>query len=164
MPKLMIRQKVFSWGDHFDVMNEHDEILYHVEGEVFTLGHKLHVYDNLDREIIFIREKPWSFLPCFFVTVDGEQAAEIVREWSFLHPRFSIHGPNWTLEGDLWGHEYRILEGERQVACISKAWFSWGDFYTVDIPEKEDTLLALAVVLSLDCVIASETAAASAAN
>ena len=161
MPKLLIRQKIFSWGERFEVKNEHDETVYRVEGELFSLGHKLHVYDNLDREVISIRQKPWSFKPRFFVYVDGEQAAEIVREWSF-RPRYTIHGPNWTVNGNLWEHDYSILEGEREIVSISKAWFTWGDFYTVDIREEKDKLLALAVVLAMDCVMASQAAAASA--
>ena len=43
--KLYIKQKVFSWGDKFTVKDEAGRDRYYVEGEVFTFGRKLHVYD-----------------------------------------------------------------------------------------------------------------------
>ena len=66
----------------------------------------------------------------------------------------------WTVEGDLWGHDYRILEEGREVVGIRKAWLSWGDCYEVEIARSEDTLPALAVVLAIDAVLAQEQAAA----
>ena len=159
MPKLYISQKVFSFADRFRVKNEYEEELFRVEGEVLSLGKKLHVFDSTEREVIFIQQKLWSFKPRFFVSVDGVQIAEIVREWSF-RPRYTIAGMPWTVEGDLWGHDYRILEEGREVVGIRKAWLSWGDCYEVEIARSEDTLPALAVVLAIDAVLAQEQAAA----
>ncbi len=36
--KLYIKEKVFSWGDKFTVMDAAGEPRYSVEGEVFTWG------------------------------------------------------------------------------------------------------------------------------
>ena len=160
MPKLMMKQKVFSWGDQFSVKSEYDEELYKVKGEVWSLGKKLHVYDNLDRECIYIEQKLWSWKPRFFVYVNGEQVAEIVKEFGFK-PRYSINGLNWRVEGNFWEHDYRILDGEREVANIHKAWMTWGDAYEIDIDRDEDALPALAVVLAIDCVNAQQAAAAA---
>ena len=33
-----IRQRIFTWGDKFDVYDAAGNTLYTVEGEVFTLG------------------------------------------------------------------------------------------------------------------------------
>lgn len=40
--KLYIKQKVFSIGAKFHITDENGENRYRVEGEVFTLGKKLH--------------------------------------------------------------------------------------------------------------------------
>ena len=44
--KLYIKQKVFSWGDKFTVKDEAGRDRYYVEGEIFTFGRKLHVYEG----------------------------------------------------------------------------------------------------------------------
>ena len=42
--KLLIRQRVFSWSDTYDVYDEAGTPKYYVKAEVFTLGHRIHVY------------------------------------------------------------------------------------------------------------------------
>ena len=44
--KLLIKQRVFSWTDTFDIYDEEGNAKYSVKGEFLSLGHKLHVYDN----------------------------------------------------------------------------------------------------------------------
>lgn len=38
---------------------------------------------------------------------------------------------------------------------------TWGDCYELDIADRRDELIALAVVLTIDCVMAAAAAAAS---
>ena len=44
--KLLIRQRVFSWTDSYDVYDETGRPKYFVKAEWFTLGHQIHVYEN----------------------------------------------------------------------------------------------------------------------
>jgi len=160
--KLYIRQKVFSWVDRFTVKDENGQDCYFVEGEFFSLGKKLHVYHMDGAEAAFIQQKVLSFLPRFFVFVAGQQAAEIVKQFSFLHPVYSIEGMGWEIEGSFWAHDYAILAGEKQIVTIHKEWMSWGDCYELDIADGEDEVLALSVVLAIDCVLAAQSAGAGA--
>ena len=41
----------------------------------------------------------------------------------------------------------------RQKASFTKAFFSWGDSYRIDIAGGENEVLVLATVLAIDCVI-----------
>jgi hypothetical protein len=97
--RLIIKQKVFSWTDRFRVWDEDDHDRYYVEGELFSFGKKLHVVDPDGREVALVQQKVFSFLPRFFVWVDGVQVAEIVKEFTFFHPRYTIGGLGWDIEG-----------------------------------------------------------------
>ena len=44
--KLLIRQRVFSWSDTYDVYDETGSPKYYVKAEVWTLGHRIHVYEH----------------------------------------------------------------------------------------------------------------------
>lgn len=151
--KLYIKQKVFSWADRFAVRDETGAERYYVEGEVFSWGKKLHVYDLTGSEAAFIQEKVWSFRPRFFVYMDGSQAAEIVKELTFVFPRYVVKGPGWEVEGQFLSHEYEIHQGGALVASIRKEWMTWGDSYEVAIADPVDEVLALAVVLAIDCAL-----------
>lgn len=150
---LYIKQKVFSWGDKFTVKDELGTDKYAVQGEVFSWGKKLHVYDEHGTEVIFIQQKVFSFLPKFFIYVDGQQVAEIVKQFTFFKQAYAVNGTSWTVEGDFWAHNYRIFDGEVPVCTITKAYFSWGDSYQLDIREAVNEKLALAVVLAIDAVL-----------
>ena len=152
--KLYIKQKVFSWGDKFTVKDAAGQDRYYVEGEVFTWGKKLHVYDMDGNEAAFIQQKMFSFLPTYHVFINDNQVAEIVKEFSFFKPYYTIYGPGWEAAGKFLYHDYEITQGEFPVATIQKEWMTWGDCYELDVPNPNHEVLALAVVLAIDCVIA----------
>lgn len=153
--KLYIKEKVFSWGDKFTVKDEHGNDKYVVEGEVFTWGKKLHIYDMTGREVAFIKQEVWSFLPRFYVFCGGQQVAEIKKEFTFLFPKYSIEGLGWEIDGSFLAHEYEITKGGRSIVTISKEWMTWGDSYELNIANPADEILALAVVITIDCVMES---------
>lgn len=135
-----------------------------MEGEIFTLGKKLHVYDANQIERIFIQQKLWTFLPRFFVFVNELQVAEIVKEFTFLKPRYAVLGLNWEVNGNFWAHDYEILSQGRVVVSIKKEWLTWGDTYVLDIADPQDELNALAVVLAIDAVMSQQRSAANSSS
>ena len=157
--KLYIRQKVFSWADRFAVKDAAGNDRYMVEGELFSWGKKLHVYNKAGAEVAFIRQEVWSFLPKFDVYMQDRPVAQIVKEFSFLLPKYSIKGLGWEISGSFWEHDYQITQNGRNIVSIHKEWMTWGDCYEVDITNPEDEAIALAVVLAIDCVLAAQAAA-----
>lgn len=155
--KLLIKQNIFSWKDRFSIKDAEGNDRYFVEGELFSWGKKLHVYDTTGIEAAFIQQKVFSFLPRFFVFINGNQIAEITKEFTFFQPRYSIEGLGWEISGDFFSHEYCITENGRTIVTISKEWFTWGDFYTLEVEDQRDEILALAVVLSIDCVMDAQS-------
>lgn len=154
--KLYIKQKIFSWNDKFSVYDANGEERYFVEGELFSWGKKLHVYDRARREAAFVRQELFTFLPKFIVSIDGHDIAEIVKELTFFKPKYRIDGLGWEIDGDFWDHEYEIKKNGRTIVSLSKEWFTWGDCYELDIENPEDEIVALAVVLAIDCVQAAQ--------
>ena len=162
--KLYIKEKVFSWGDKFTVKDAYGEDKYIVEGEVFSWGKKLHVYDRLGREVAFIKQEVWSLRPRFYVFCDDRQVAEIKKEFTFLFPRYTIEGLGWEIDGSFMAHDYQITKNGHKIVSISKEWMTWGDSYELDISDPADEIVALAVVITIDCVTETSSAAASSAS
>ena len=148
-----MKQKIFSWKDRFSVCDQNGIERYSAVGEVFTWGKKLHLYDLSGREVAFIEQKVLSFLPRFFITCEGVQLAQVVREFTFFRSKYSVIGPDWTVDGDFFGREYQITSAEGVVATVSKEWLSWGDTYKISVPDGKDEVTALAVVLVIDACI-----------
>ena len=162
--RLFIKQKVFSWKDKFSVKDKDGNDKYYIEGEFFSIGKKLHIYDANGGEVAYIHQKVLSFLPRFYVYVGDTQIAEIVKEFTLFRNKYRINGLDWEVNGNMWDHDYEITENGRTVVTITKSWFSWGDSYMLDIANASDAVNALAVVLAIDCVLAMQQAASSAAH
>jgi len=155
--RLFIKQQVFSWKDRFYVRDELGNDRYYVEGELFSWGKKLHVYDIHGNEVVYIQQKLLSWMPRFYVFIGGNQVAEIVREFTFLRPKYRIDGLNWDVDGDFWAHEYTVSQAGMPIVSMSKEWFTWGDSYLLDIPNPQNELPALAIILAIDCVVAQSS-------
>ena len=162
--KLYIKEKVFSWGDKFTVKDQYGNDKYIVEGEIFTWGKKLHVYDMHGREVAFIKQEIWSFLPRYYVFCGDRQVAEIKKEFTFFFPRYSIAGLGWEIEGSFWEHSYQITKAGREIVSIEKEWMTWGDSYELDIADPADEIIALAVVITIDCVRESQASASASSH
>jgi len=161
--KLYLKQKILSWVDRFTVKDDNGEDKYYVEGEFFSFGKKLHIFNMGGAESAFIQQKVFSFMPRYFVFIDGQQIAEIVKELTFLRPKYSIEGLGWEINGDFFAHDYEIIQSGRTIVSIHKAWMTWGDCYELEIADERDEIVALSVVLAIDCVIAASSASANAA-
>ena len=155
--KLYIKEKVFSWGDKFTVKDAYGEDKYVVQGQVFSWGKKLHVYNMAGQEVAFIKQELLTLLPKYTVFCNGRQAAQIKREFTLFIPRYSIAGLGWEIEGSFLDHAYQITKGGMDIVSIRKQWMTWGDSYELDIVNPADEIIALAVVLTIDCVSESDS-------
>ena len=154
--ELYIKQKVFSWGDKFTVKDQWGVDRYFVEGEVFSFGKKLHVYDVCGNEVLFIKQEFSLLMPKYVIYSDGREIATFIKEFTFFTPRYVIEGLDWEVEGEFWCHDYEVTRQGETVVSITKEWMTWGDSYVLSIANPMDELFALAVVLTIDCVIDSQ--------
>ena len=162
--KLYIKQKVFSWSDKFTVKDEMGNDRYLVEGEIFSFGKKLHVYDLQGREVAFIKQELWSWMPTYYVFCGDRQVAQIKKEFTFFFPKYTIEGLGWEINGSFMAHDYEITQNGFPIVSIRKEWMTWGDSYELNISNPRDEIVALAVVLTIDCVMEAAAAAASSSN
>lgn len=158
--KLYIKQKVFSWRDRFAVKDEYQNDRWFAQGEIFTLGRKLHVYDANGNEAAFIRRKLLSLLPRYYIEIGG-RSYEFVKEFTILRPKYTIRNLDWMVDGNFLAHEYAVTDSNGSVMQISKAWLSWGDFYELDINDNQNELLCLCVALAIDCITADAASSGS---
>ena len=153
---LYIKQKIFTWGDKFSIYDETGNEKYYVEGEIFTFGKKLHLYDLQGKELAYIEQQLFSFLPKYMIYRDGVEMAEVIKEFTFFHPEYSVNGPGWRVHGDFFDHDYEVVDGDRVIASVSKEWFTLGDAYEISFGSGVDEIAALSVVLVIDACIEAQ--------
>lgn len=149
--ELLIKQRVFSWTDSYDVYDETGEARYFVEAEFLTLGHQIHVYDKRSgREVGAIRQKLFAFLPTFEIVIDGQVRGEVRKEFSFFTPRYQVDFRGWDVQGDFMSWDYQVIRGNAEVMSISKQWLTWGDTYVLRYSNPADEMPGLLLVIAID--------------
>ena len=148
--KLLIKQSVFLWTDTFDVYDQEGTPRYFVKGEFFSLGHKLHVYDQNGQEIGVIREKLMSFMPVFEIESQGVYMGRVEKKFTFFRPKYELDYKGWRVEGDFMNWEYDVYDQCTSVVHITKEPFHWGDTYVLDFANPEDEQMGLLLVLAID--------------
>ncbi len=148
--KLMIKQRVFSWGEKFDIYDEHGNVRFFVKGEIFSFGHKLHVYDAYDREIGAVHEKLLTFPKKFEIVMNGTVRGYITKQFTLFWQKYDVDFNGWHVDGDFLDWEYDVFSGNIPIIHISKQWLTWGDTYIIDIENPEDEIMGLMLVLAID--------------
>lgn len=155
--RYVLKQKLFAFGDDFMIQDATGEDRYFVDGKAFSIGNQLSFKDLRGNELAFIKQKVLSWGPTYEIHRDGAVVAVVKKKlFALLHHRFTVDVPgpdDLEAEGDFLDHEYAFRRGGRNVATVSKRWFSWTDTYGVDIVEGEDDILILAsaVVVDMAC-------------
>ena len=149
--KLLFKQRFFSWLDSYDIFDEDGNVVFKVEGKL-SWGHKLHILDVNGQHIATVKEVVWTFLrPKFEMYLGDELLGTITKELTFFKPKFDIDYNGWSISGDFWEWDYRILDGQGNItAIISKEIWKWTDTYSIEVADPADALCALMLVLAID--------------
>jgi uncharacterized protein YxjI len=153
----VIRERFFSIGDDFDVLDEHGAKVFHVDGKVFSARNRVVIEDLDGTELASVHRHLIALHPTYEVRIGGEKAAEVRKKlFTPFRERFTIDVPgpdDLEMRGDLLDHEYTIDQGGREVAAVSKRWLTLRDTYAVQIAADQDPLLIIAGVLALDLAL-----------
>lgn len=148
--KLILKEKMLSILDSFNVYDEHDNIYFKVKGKV-ALTHKTVIYDAKGREAGMVREKIIDILPNFLLYKDGEKVGTCRKKLTLIKPKFEIDFNGWEIKGNWLEWDYSIVDADGStVAVISKKLLRLTDTYVIDVKREADALDALMVVLAID--------------
>ena len=154
--RYLMKERILSWGDDFTIKDVDGNDAYYVDGKVFSFGDKLTFKDKAGREVAKIDQKLLSLGAQYEILRGGETVAVVKKHlFTMFRARFTVDVPgpgDLEASGNFLDHEYRFERGDKEVARVSKKWFSLSDSYAVDIDDGEDDVLILAAAVVIDLV------------
>ncbi len=154
--RYLMREKILSWGDDFRIKTADGQDAYHVDGKVFSFGDKLSFKDMQGREVAVIDQQVLSLGSKYEIIRDGKTVAVVKKHlFTLFRARFTVDVPgpdDLEAQGNFLDHEYTFERGGREVARVSKKWFSFADTYAIDIDDGEDDVLIIASAIVIDLV------------
>lgn len=157
--KLIIKQKIISWFDSYNVYDEKGNIVYVVKGKL-AWGHKFVIYDATGKELGCINEKIITLLPMFEIYEGKEKVGYIKQKLTFIKPKYVCDLGDYEIDGDFWALNYKIKKSGTPVASVNKKFFSITDTYTIDC-QKEDSFNILLIVVAIDAINCSANSSSS---
>jgi uncharacterized protein YxjI len=154
--RLIVRERLFTFGDDFWIENAPGDRVYLVDGKALRLRQTLLFKDMQGQERYKLQEQLARIRKTMTLFhADGGEAATIRKALiTLLRDRYSVDLPGRAgleTQGNILYREYTIEEEHRPVATISKRWFRIRDMYGVEVvPGTIDPLLAVAITVAID--------------
>lgn len=148
--KLLIKQRVFSWTDSYDIYDEYGNKKYFVKADFLSLTHRLRVYDAAGRELGVICQRLLAWTATFDIEMNGREIGCIRKRFTMFRPKYDVEYNGWYVEGDFFGWDYDVCGRNGTVVHISKELFHWGDTYVLDFTDPADELMGLLLVIAID--------------
>lgn len=147
--KLIIKERIFSWFDSYDVYDEHKKTAFTVKGKL-AWGHMLVIYDKDGEKVGKVEEKIISLLPKYEIFENGESLGCIRKDITLVKPKYSLDSKGWTAKGDIVQWNYKIVKDKKVIATISRKLIRLKDTYVIEVENDKDALRALMFVLAID--------------
>ena len=154
--RYLMRERILSLGDDFTIKTADGDDAFFVDGKAFSFGDKLSFKNMEGTELVRIDQKLLSIGPQYEI-IRGDETIAVIRKklFTLFRARFTVDVPgpdDLEAKGDFIDHEYTFERGGREVARVSKKWFSLSDTYAIDIDEAENDVLILASAVVIDLV------------
>jgi uncharacterized protein YxjI len=148
--KLIFKQRIFSFFDSYDIYDDLGNTIFKVKGR-FSFGKHFDIYDSSERLIGYLKSEIFTFRPKFKAYANDKFIGCITKELTFFRPKFTIDLNGWQVEGDFREWDYHIEDAlGNYVATASKDLFKFTDTYIIEIPNSENALAVLMIVLAID--------------
>ncbi|MBI5945910.1 MAG: LURP-one-related family protein [Chloroflexi bacterium] len=150
-----IRQNLISIGDDFWIENEAAQKVFKVDGKVLRIRKTLVFEDAKGNKLAQIQERLLTIKDTMVVEdADGKDIATIKKALiAPLRDKWNVNvkgGDDLVVQGNILDHEYTVRQGRNKVAEISKKWFRLTDTYGVEIEDRQNDILILAVAVAVD--------------
>lgn len=149
--KLMIKQRLLSWSDSYDIYDENMNKKYTAKADFPAIGHTIRFFDNYGNEVGYIKEKLLRLLSEFEVYIGGRLYGSVKRKFTLFLPEYDISYYGWKVSGDIfeWDYDVKASDG-RIIAQIEKKIFNLTDTYVININDPSDEIPLLLLVAAID--------------
>nr|MCR5097364.1 hypothetical protein [Lachnospiraceae bacterium] len=144
---LYMQQKAISIKPKFDIFDDNQTAVYHVEGDLAR--HSFSIQRN-GQEVLKLKKKFVAIMSEFTILQDGSEIAKIKKKFKLTNPELNgqINGQELHIAGDIMGYDFDIQVGGRTIGHVDTAQTIWQDCYRIAILDEsmKDIVIALAII------------------
>ncbi len=163
---LFTSTKVMTLHHRIEITDGGENVVYRAETKFPSLHDKTEIYDASGAHIAHIERKVLTLHERHFVTMADGTAFELSNElFHLVKDITNIEGLGWQLRGNILGLNFELYDRNGEViAVIAQKMFSLHDKYCIDLYKPEFEKTVVAVLITLQHMIADREAASSASS
>jgi uncharacterized protein YxjI len=149
-----MREQLFSFGDDYWIEDDSGNRAYHVDGKALRFRDTWVLEDASGHEVAKIQEKKLSIRDTITIDVGGREA-KVKKALIGIRDRYHVEmdgGEDLKVKGNIVDHEYEIERDGHEIAEVSKRWFRVRDTYGVEVNDRADAPLVLAITVAVDAL------------
>ena len=158
---LFTSSKVFSLHHKIEITDGQEQVVYRVETNFPSIHDKTDIFDATGKKVAHIEKKIFTIHERHFISMaDGTEVQLSNELFHIVRDITNIEGLGWQLQGNIAGLNFRLFdEHGKIVALISQKMISMHDKYCVDIYQAEKEQMAVAILITLQHMMADRRAA-----
>lgn len=145
-----MKQEYVSKQEKILVKNELGKDLYLISGKWGRVGDRVSLYSIDGTLLVELKQTVLSLLPKFDIYAKGEKVGSITKHRSLKSVYFKVAPLDWIVTGDFYNHNYSVHCKSQLIMEMNKAYTSFGDYYTLFIPEERYAPICLCIALIVD--------------
>lgn len=163
---LFTSTKVMTLHHRIEITDGDENVVYRAETKFPSLHDKTEIYDASGAHIAHIERKVLTLHERHFVTMADGTAFELSNElFHLVKDITNIEGLGWQLRGNILGLNFELYDRNGEIiAVIAQKMFSLHDKYCIDLYKPEFEKTVVAVLITLQHMIADREAASSASS
>jgi uncharacterized protein YxjI len=163
---LFTSTKVMTLHHRIEITDGGENVVYRAETKFPSLHDKTEIYDASGAHIAHIERKVLTLHERHFVTMADGTAFELSNElFHLVKDITNIEGLGWQLRGNILGLNFELYDRNGEIiAVIAQKMFSLHDKYCIDLYKPEFEKTVVAVLITLQHMIADREAASSASS
>ena len=150
-----MKQKAISVKPKFDMFDENNEVVYHVEGDITR--HNFSIIKD-GKEAVRLKKKAVVVPPEYVISVDGKDIGKIKRKIKLTNPELkgTLNGQDFMITGNLMGSDFDIKVGILTIGRIDTSSQVVNDEYRVMVFDESYKDIMAAAAIICDNVVDAE--------
>lgn len=150
-----MKQKAVSLKPKFDMFDENQNVVYHVEGDVTRLNYSIR---KDGAEVVKLKKKAIVVPPEYVINVGGKDIGKIKKKIKLTSPELkgTLNGQDFRIEGNLMGSDFDIKVGSLTIGRIDTSSQVVNDEYRVMVFDESYKDIMAAVTIICDDVVDAE--------
>lgn len=151
--KLIIKNKLISWGGSSTVLDENGNEIFKVKGKVFSLRRKKTICDITGKKLFIVKNKLINFWTHkSFIYDSNKHKLASVKNRGFKGG-FDVLGYEDEISLEGWGIKgYSILKNGEPIGEVKTNILSLTDTYEVIVQDGQDSAFIVALIIAIDNV------------